>query len=177
MGLHGRRGVLEFAREFAHHVSLTFDPDGNYLSGAGVGPQMGCNALPGTPWNGGHLFNGFTEYAMRDPDVPAEWLESAGRGLSHLYDMLEADGGFSPAASGFVGRIHWYLACRLGDPDLIDRTRKLMGNFLADANDPARKAPVFTGPSAHHMNNYADYLIFYEATRDTLPNALTDQHR
>jgi hypothetical protein len=44
-----------------------------------------------------------------------------------------------------------------------------MANILADANDPARKEPVFTGPSAHHMNNYADYLIFYEGTKDTLP--------
>lgn len=168
----GREEYFEFAREFAHHVALTIDKDGNYLSGAGVGPQMGCNALPGTPWNGGHLLNAFTEYAMRDPDVPAQWIESAGRALRHIYDMLEEQGGFAPAASGFVGRTHWYLACRLGDPELIERTRKLMENILADANNPARKTPVFTGPSAHHMNNYADYLIFYEATKHTLPNAL-----
>lgn len=38
-----------------------------------------------------------------------------------------------------------------------------------NANDPARKEPVFTGGSAHHMNNYADYLIFYKATKDSLP--------
>lgn len=169
----GDEEYFQFAREFAHHIALTIDRDGNYLSGAGVGPQMGCNALPGTPWNGGHLLNGFVEHAMRDPDVPALWLESAGRGLSHLYDMLEQQGGFHPASSGFLGRTHWYLACRLGDPDLIERTRKLMDNILADAADPARECPVFTGPSAHHMNNYADYLIFYEATKDTLPEKLS----
>jgi|GEM_PF-2250224 len=169
----GAEEFFEFAREFAHHVALALGDHGTWLCGAGVGPQMGCNAIPGTPWNGGHLFNGFTEYAMRDPNVPADWLESARRGLEHLYDMLEEEGGFHPASSGFIGRLHWYLACRLGDPDLIERTRKLMDNIVKDAKDPARKEPVFTGPSAHHMNNYADYLIFYEATKDTLPEKLS----
>ncbi len=171
----GDETYFEFAREFAHDVTLVIGEDGGWLCGAGVGPQMGCNALPGTAWNGGHLLNGFTEFVMREPSVPREWLETARRALRHLYDLLEQKhNGFHPASSGFLGRIHWYLACRLGDPDLIRRTRKLMDNVLQWEHNTEGGRPIFTGPSAHHMNNYADYLIFYEATKNTLPGMKND---
>jgi len=163
----GKEEYFQFAKEFAHHVILTIGDDGSWLSGAGVGPMMGCNASLGSPWNGGHFLSGFTEYAMRDTDVPAEWLQAAGRALSRLYDSLEREhGGFHPAASGFIGRLHWYLACRLQDADLMDRTHALMRNVLEWERDPGDGLPMFTGPRAHHMNNYADNLIFYEATKD-----------
>jgi hypothetical protein len=164
---------FDFARRFAHHVSLVIGENGEWRSGAGIGPQMGCNATLGSSWNGGHFLNGFTEYAMRDPDVPREWLEAAGRALSRLYDRLESEhNGYHPASSGFLGRIHWYLACRLGDQALIRRTRKLLDNVLEWERNPEDGKPIFTGPRAHHMNNYVDYLTFYEATKDTLPDML-----
>lgn len=165
----GAEEFFEFGREFAHNVSLAIERDGVWLSGAGVGPQMGCNAASGSPWNGGHFLTGFTEYAMRDPDVPREWLEAAGSALARLYRMLEDGDGYHPAATGFVGRIHWYLACRLGDRDLMDKTYVLMDNLLRWAREPGDGRPMFTGPRAHHMNNYVDNLTFYEATREGIP--------
>lgn len=172
----GAEEFFEFAREFAHDVSLVIERDGVWLSGAGVGPQMGCNASAGSPWNGGHFLHGFTEYAMRDPNVPQEWLRAAGMALAKLYDDLRANDGYHPAATGFVGRIHWYLACRLRDRELMDATHELMGNLLKWAENPGDGRPVFTGPRGHHMNNYADNLIFYEATRDSLPEMLEGQN-
>lgn len=169
----GKEEFFDFARRFAHHVTLVIGRQGEWHSGAGVGPQMGCNATLGSSWNGGHFLNGFTEYAMRDPDCPREWLETAGRALRRLYQRLEEEHkGYHPASSGFLGRIHWYLACRLGDEDLIRQTRELIHNILKWERAPEDGLPIFTGPRAHHMNNYVDYLTFYEATKDSLPEML-----
>lgn len=170
----GDEEFFGFARTFAGHVVSTIADDGSWRSGAGVGPMMGCNASDGTAWNGGHLLNGFTEYAMRDPDCPDEWLERAGRALRHLYDLLDHSGGFHPASSGFLGRLHWYLACRLQDPALIQRTHDLLAKVRARAEE-TDGPPIFTGPSAHHQNNFVDGLLFYECTRNVLPEALAQK--
>lgn len=168
----GAEEFYEFGRRYAKHVSLVIERDGVWLSGAGVGPMMGCNAGAGSPWNGGHFLTGFTEYAMRDPNIPEEQLRSAGAALARLYDLLLEGDGYHPAATGFVGRIHWYLACRLQDRELMEKTHVLMNNLVKWAENPGDGRPVFTGPRAHHMNNYADNLIFYQATKDTLPERL-----
>lgn len=93
--------------------------------------------------------------------------ENAGRALRRLYrTLIEENNGYHPAASGFIGRLHWYLACRPGDEDLIAQTHELMANAPRWERSPGDGLPAFTGPRAHHMNNYADYLTFYEATRE-----------
>jgi hypothetical protein len=169
----GKEEFFNFARDFARHVSMVINDKGQWHSGSGVGPLMGCNALLGSAWNGGHFFHGFTEYAMRDPEIPQEQMESARRGLNHLYDVLyEENNGYHPASCGFVGRIHWYLACRLGDQDLIDRTHDIMNNVLKWAENPGDGIPIFTGGRGHHQNNYIDNLIFYQATKDSLPEMI-----
>ncbi|MGB9588349.1 MAG: hypothetical protein ACPL7O_09225, partial [Armatimonadota bacterium] len=156
---------------FAKHVTEVIGDGGEWLSGSGVGPLMGCNAEIGSTWNGGHFLSGFTEYAMRDPNVPKDWLDSAERALKRLYRMLlEQPGGFHPASTGFVGRIHWYLACRVGNEELMNQTHELMRNLLA--REHANDEVLFSGGRAHHMNNYVDNLLFYESTKETLPSLL-----
>ena len=60
------------------------------------------------------------------PEYPPAVAES--RRTSSSADLLTLsndNGGFHPATSGFLGRIHWYLACRLQDPELIETTHEL----------------------------------------------------
>lgn len=167
----GKEEYFEFAKTFAKHVTEVIGDGGEWLSGSGVGPLMGCNAEIGSTWNGGHFLSGFTEYAMRDPHVPKDWLDSAERALKRLYSMLlEQPGGFHPASTGFVGRIHWYLACRVGNEELMNQTHELMRNLLA--REHANDEVLFSGGRAHHMNNYVDNLLFYQSTKETLPSLL-----
>lgn len=172
----GKEEFFEFGRRFAHHVSLVIHDDGSWLSGSGVGPVMGCNALLGSGWNGGHFMSGFTEYAMRDPNVPRQWLEKAGKALRYLYAAIYRDNdGYHPASCGFVGRIHWYLASRLGDEELMAQTHDLMGRVVQWSENPGDGLPIFTGGRGHHQNNYVDNLIFYQATKDSLPGMIEQQ--
>jgi hypothetical protein len=170
----------DFAREFAGHVAkVIFQENGKWHCGSGVGPAMGVNAAIGDSWNGGHLTSGFTEWLMRadengDP-VPEEWLEKASMALDWIFETIERrERSFHPASTGFVGRIHWYLACRLGDKGLIERARQLLKNIHEYDRHPVRE-PLFTGGWAHHMNNYVDNLLFYQCTEETLPDRLREK--
>jgi hypothetical protein len=159
----GKEEYFDFARTMSGHIASTIDEEGGWLSGSGVGPLMGCNADSGSPWNGGHLLHGLVEYAMRDPDAAPEVLAAGGRALRHIQEMLfTKHEGFHRASCGFAGRTHWYLACRLGDPELIANAQRIMGTIL----DRAEQGGVLSGGAAHHINNYIDYLLFYEATRE-----------
>lgn len=161
----GKEEYFEFARTMSEHIASVIDDDGVWLAGSGVGPLMGCNAELGSPWNGGHLLHGFVEYLMRDRDAAPQLLQAGARALRHVQEMLfERHDGFHPASCGFAGRTQWYLACRLGDAKLIADTRRIMDNILSRAE----QRPIFSGGSAHHINNYIDYLLFYESTRETL---------
>lgn len=161
---------LDFAREVADNQVRVIGAGGEWLSGAGVGPYWGCNAAEGSPWNGGHFFHGFAETLMRLDDVPPHWIEPARRGVRKLLrDLWENNPHrFHPAACGFVGRTHWYIACRLGDEELKALVRQLMDRLLVYKDNPTDE-PLFNGGKAHHMNNYMDYLLYYEATRDAPP--------
>ena len=169
----GDEAYYEFGRLVAGHVASVIDGRGNWLSGSGVGPGMGVNAATGSSWNGGHFLSGFTEWLMRadeagDP-VPEHWIDAAARALDAIYRGIEErQRGFHPASTGFVGRIHWYLACRLRDRGLIRRTRRLLENIFDYDRDPVRE-PLFTGGWAHHQNNFVDNLLFYQCTEESLP--------
>jgi hypothetical protein len=163
----GKEEYFDFARTMSRHIALTIDDEGGWIAGSGVGPLMGCNALPGGSWNGGHLLHGLVEYAMRDPDASPEVLAAAGRALRHTQELIfNNHGGFHRASCGFAGRTHWYLAHRLGDADLIATARRIMDIVLERAEGPE---PVLSGGAAHHINNYIDNLLFYEATREEPP--------
>ena len=164
----GKEEYFEFARKFAGNVAAVIGEDGLYLSGSGVGPLMGCNAGAGTSWNGSHFLSGLTEYAMQDPNVPQEWLEAGGRALRYIFKKLDEskNPGFHPATTSFMGRIHWYLACRLGDEELMAQVEQYMKNL--QAREHATDEVIFSGGRAHHMNNYIDNLIFFECTKDSL---------
>lgn len=170
----GDEHYLAFARTFAEHMMSTLSDDGNWISGAGVGPVMGCNALEGSPWNGAHLSTGFTQYAMRmSHDLPAGWKETMRKFLKVLYDRLEVEHhGFHPASSGFLGMQHWFLACLLEDETLIQRTKYYMDKVLEYRRAPWEANDIFHGGKAHHQYNYMDNPLFFEATKDTLPQQI-----
>lgn len=168
----GEETWLDFMREVAGHAASVIQQDGTWYCGSGVGPYWGVNAAEGGPWNGGHFFHGFTEYAMRSPTLPDEWIEPARRALRKLLtELWDNEHHYHPASCGFLPRLHWYLACRLKDDQLIDLVRKLMDHLLVYKDNPTDQ-PMFRGGKAHHMNNYLDYLLFYEATKETLPALL-----
>ena len=169
----GDESFYDFGRTFAGHVASVIDDRGNWLSGSGVGPGMGINAAVGSSWNGGHFLSGFTEWLMRADQVgepvPVPWLNAAARALEVVYSSIEErPQGFHPASTGFVGRIHWYMACRLQSRDLIRRTRLLLENIFDYDREPVRE-PLFTGGWAHHQNNFVDNLLFYQCTEESLP--------
>jgi len=176
----GDEHYYDFARDFAGHVAkVIFEENGKWHCGSGVGPAMGVNAAIGDSWNGGHFTSGFTEWLMRADEngdaVPEELLRKAGMALAWIFETIERrERSFHPASTGFVGRIHWYLACRLGDRSLIERARQLLRNIHEYDRHPVRE-PLFTGGWAHHMNNYVDNLLFYQCTEETLPERLRER--
>ena len=116
--------------------------------------------------------SGFTEYVMRDPNVPEDILQAGGRALKKLFKTMyeNREPGFHPASTGLMGRIHWYLACRLEDEELMKEAKQFMKNL--QAREHAEDEVLFSGGRAHHMNNYIDNLLFFECTKDSLPELL-----
>ncbi len=170
----GDEHYLQFARNFAEHALATLGPNGEWICGAGVGPVMGCNALPGSPWNGGHLSSGFSQYVMRVPDeIPDSWKPRLKAFLRQLFKLLDEEHhGYHPASSGFLGMQHWFLACFLGDEQLIQMVRSHMEKLLEYHEHPWEEFDMFHGGKAHHQYNYMDQPLFYQATKDTLPEIL-----